>query len=111
MVFDFLSLAKDSKLLNPNVFSVIRFQLLANLTAMGQHEDVPYRDLKAALNFGDGALYTNLKSLEKMGYVISKKIKSGNKELETYKITQSGLDEWKNVKEWLKKLVVDEYGF
>ncbi|HPM85660.1 MAG TPA: transcriptional regulator [archaeon] len=102
MVFDFLSLAKESKLLNPDIFSVIRFQLLFNLAEV---DEAPYRDLKSALQLSDGALYTNLKALEKMGYVESRKIKIDNKDLEVYRITKSGKEDWILVKDWLKKVI------
>ena len=102
MVFDFMSLARDSKLLNPDVFSVIRFQLLLNLSMV---DEAPYRDLKSGLELSDGALYTNLKALEKMGYVESRKIKIGNKNLDVYRITKSGREEWNLVKEWLRRVV------
>ncbi len=101
---DFLALAEGAQLLNPDVFSVIRFQLLANLAAV-RPDEVPYRDLKAGLKISDGALYTNLKVLEKTGYVLCKEISEGKRKLSTYTITRAGLEEWSMVREWLKLVV------
>jgi DNA-binding MarR family transcriptional regulator len=101
VVFDFVSLAKDSKALNPDVFSIIRFQLLLNLSVA---DEASYRELKAGLQINDGALYTNLKALEKMGYINSRKELIGKKKLEIYWITPSGREEWNQIKEWLKKV-------
>ena len=103
MVFDFVSLVKESQLLNPDVFSITRFQLLLNLAAV--NDETSYRELKAGLQLSDGALYTNLKALEKMGYLESRKIKIDNKKLEVYRITQSGKEQWNQIKEWLKRVV------
>ena len=101
---DFLSLIEESKALNSSVFSLIRLQLLASIASVGQ-DGVTYRELKAALNVTDGALYTNLKVLEENGYFKSKKIVLEGKELESCQITPEGLLAWEHAKNWLKKLV------
>lgn len=101
---DFLSLVEESKALNSSVFSLIRLQLLSSIASVGR-DGVTYRELKAALNVTDGALYTNLKVLEENGYIKSKKITLEGKELESYQITHEGLLEWERVKNWLKKLI------
>lgn len=100
---DFLSLIEESKALNSSVFSLIRLQLLSSIASVGK-DGVTYRELKAALQVTDGALYTNLKSLEGTGYIASKKIILEGKELESYQITLEGLLEWSGIKNWLKKL-------
>ena len=49
-----------------------------------------YRELKAALEVSDGALYANLNALIAMGYLESEKVSVENKELESYRITTAG---------------------
>ena len=101
---DFLSLIEESKALNSSVFSLIRLQLLSSIASVGL-DGVTYRELKAALQVSDGALFTNLKALESNGYVKSKKIILEGKELESYQITPEGQLAWEQIKNWVKKLV------
>ena len=101
---DFLSLIEESKALNSSVFSLIRLQLLSSIAGVGK-DSVTYRELKAALQVTDGALYTNLKFLEETGYIASKRITLEGKELESYLITREGLLAWEQIRNWLKKLV------
>jgi DNA-binding PadR family transcriptional regulator len=101
---DFLSLIEESKALNSSVFSLIRLLLLTSLASVGQ-EWVTYRELKAAFQVSDGALYTNINVLKKMGYVESKTIALEGKKLESYRVTKEGLSELDRVKNWLKKLL------
>ena len=101
---DFMALADEARGLNSSVFSLIRLQLLSNLAIVGQ-DGVTYRELKAALQVGDGALYTNLKVLQKMGYVSVNTVVLEKKRLDSYQITGEGLSEWKKVKAWLAKFV------
>jgi DNA-binding MarR family transcriptional regulator len=104
---DFLGLAEEARILNPDIFSITRFQILANLAAV-RPDEVPYRDLKNWLKISDGALFTNLKALEKMGYISCKELTAeGKRTLSAYTITQPGYDAWILVKEWLKKLAGD----
>src|SRR3989344_2341326 len=95
---DFLSLIEESKALNSSVFSLIRLQLLSSIASVGR-DGVTCRELKAALNVTDGALYTNLKALEGNGYVKSKTISLEGKELESYQITPEGQQAWGHVKD------------
>lgn len=101
---NFLSLVEEAKALNSSVFSLIRLQLLSSVASVGR-DGVTYRELKAALDVTDGALYTNLKVLEENGYLKSKKIILEGKELESYTITAEGLLAWDHTKNWLRKLV------
>ena len=101
---DFLSLIEESKALNSSVFSLIRMQLLSSIASVGK-DGVTYRELKAALQVTDGALYTNLNALKETGYITSKKITLEGKDLESYQITQGGQEAWGHIKDWLKKLV------
>ncbi len=101
---DFLSLVEESKALNSSVFSLIRLQLLFSIASVGR-DGVTYRELKAALNVTDGALYTNLESLKETGYITSKTITLEGKKLESYQITSEGQLAWEHAKSWLKKLV------
>jgi DNA-binding PadR family transcriptional regulator len=101
---DFLSLIKESEALNSDVFSLIRLLLLSSIASVGA-DGVTYRELKAALRVSDGALFTNLKSLEKTGYVVSEEITLEGKKLQSFKITQEGLIAWERIRNWLKKFV------
>ncbi len=101
---DFISLVGESKVLNSKVFSLTRLQLLANIACL-QGESATYRELKAGLQLSDGALFSNLKVLEKMGYLKLEKVQFEGKELDAYKITLEGLEEWKQVRNWLSKFV------
>ncbi|VVC00432.1 Winged helix DNA-binding domain protein [uncultured archaeon] len=101
---DFLSLIEESKALNSSVFSLIRLQLLASIASVGQ-DGVMYRELKAALNVTDGALYTNLEALKENGYIKSNTIELEGKKLEAYQITYEGALAWGHTKNWLRKLV------
>ncbi len=101
---DFLSLIRESEALNSDVFSLIRLLLLSSIASVGK-DGVTYRELKAALGVSDGALFTNLSVLEKMGYVSSEEISLEGKKLKSYRITQEGLLAWERIRNWLKKFV------
>lgn len=101
---DLLALVEESRALNPDVFSLIRLQLLSNLASLGS-DGSTYRELKAVLQLSDGALYSNLKSLETMGYVTSKEVTLEDKELKSYQITEEGKVAWERVKSWLIKFL------
>lgn len=97
---DFLSVMNESQALNAKVFSLVRLKLLASLAVPGP-DGATYRELKAALNISDGVLFANLNVLKDTGYLVSGKITSDGKELELYRITPEGLDEWIRVRDWL----------
>jgi len=97
---DFLKIIDDAHALNSKLFSLIRLELIANLAIFGE-DGITYRELKSALGLNDGVLYSNLQALQGMGYVSVSMIKYENKELQLWKITPDGLNEWKNVKRWL----------
>ncbi len=101
---DFLSLIEESKGLNSDVFSLIRLQLLANLAVTGP-DGATYRELKAWLELSDGALYSNLGVLKKMGYVKSEEVKIGDKSLTSYQLTREGMGEWHKVNNWLRQFL------
>ena len=105
---DFLSLVFEGKGLNSKVFSLVRLELLAGVAELGEGESVTYRELKAALELNDGVLYANLKALVEMGYLKAEKVMLENKELEAYRITGEGLEEWVKVREWLRKFAEGE---
>ena len=85
---------------NARVFSLLRLQLLQGLASLGP-DGATFRELKAALEVSDGALYANLKALIAMGYLEPEKVSVENKELESYRITPSGSGEWERVRDWL----------
>ena len=102
---EFLSLISEAKALNSKLFSLIRLELLSSLAELGE-DGATYRELKAALELSDGALYTNLNELTKMRYVKSEKVRMENKELECFKITREGFAEWNRVKDWLYRFII-----
>lgn len=97
---DLLGLLAESHGLNARVFSLLRLQLLQGLASLGP-DGATFRELKAALEVSDGALYANLKALIAMGYLEPEKVSVENKELESYRITPSGSGEWERVRDWL----------
>lgn len=101
---DFLSIMNESQTLNAKVFSLVRLKLLASLAVLGP-DGATFRELKAALEINDGVLFANLNVLKEMGYLESEKITSEGKELELFRITTQGLDEWKRVRAWLRKFL------
>jgi hypothetical protein len=101
---DFLTIIEEANALNSKIFSLIRFELMANLVIFG-NDGVTYRELKAALKLNDGVLYSNLQTLAIMGYVSVSTIKYENKDLQLFKITPEGLNEWMNVRAWLCKFL------
>ncbi|MCI0498042.1 MAG: transcriptional regulator [Thermoplasmata archaeon] len=101
---DVLTVVEGSRALNPAVFSLIRLQLLSNLADLGP-ESATYRELKAALQLSDGALHSNLKALEGMGYVRSTTITLEGKELKACQITVEGMLAWRRTKVWLRRFL------
>ncbi|MFH1247000.1 MAG: transcriptional regulator [Candidatus Micrarchaeota archaeon] len=98
-----LGLISESKSLNSEVFSLARLLLLDSLVAV-ELDGASFRELKAALDLTDGALYANLQALVKMGYLTEHVETYEGKEQALYKITNAGKEEWKKVKNWLFKL-------
>jgi len=101
---DLLTLVDGSNSLNPDIFSLIRLQLLSNLAGIGS-EGATYRELKAALQLSDGALYSNLKALERMGYIKSWDVRIEERELKSYQITKEGMMEWEQMRSWLLRFL------
>lgn len=97
---DLLELLAESHNLNARVFSLLRLQLLQGLAALGP-DGATFRELKAALEVSDGALYANLKALIAMGYLEAVKVSVESKELESYRITTAGAGEWERLRDWL----------
>jgi DNA-binding MarR family transcriptional regulator len=104
---DFLRIINEAHALNSKLFSLIRLELMANL-AIFREDGITYRELKSALGLSDGVLFSNLQALQGMGYVSFSTIKLENKELQLWKITPDGLNEWKNVRKWLCKFLKSE---
>lgn len=101
---DILSIIEDSRSLNPKLFSLIRMQIMSNLVDLGQ-DGSTYRELKAVLAIGDGALFSNLKALESMGYVRSSEVTIEGKRLGSYNITNEGRNAWDQIRKWLMKML------
>jgi DNA-binding MarR family transcriptional regulator len=101
---DLLALVEEAHALNADIFSLTRLQLLSSLAALGR-DGSTYRELKAVLQLSDGALHSNLKVLEGMGYVAAGEVKIENKELSTYRITDDGKAAWSQARGWLQKFL------
>jgi hypothetical protein len=101
---DVLSILNESHALNAKIFSLVRLKLLASLAALGP-DGATYRELKAALEIGDGVLYANLNVLKDIGYLASEKITFEGKELELFTITDEGQEEWIRTRTWLCKFL------
>ena len=99
-----LRLVAESKSLNSEVFSLGRLLLLDSLAEV-ELDGASFRELKAAFDLTDGALYSNVQALVKMGYLTEQTESYEGKEQALYKITPSGKEEWFKVKKWLFKLV------
>lgn len=95
-----LKVIENAQALNAKLFSLIRLELMANLAIFGE-DGITYRELKSGLGLNDGVLYSNLQALQGMGYISTSTIKFENKELQLWKITPNGLNEWMNVRTWL----------
>jgi len=104
---DFLKLIDESKALNSKVFSLIRLQLMANLDLFGE-DGITYRELKAGLDLNDGVLFSNLQTLQEMGYIKQSTIRFENKDLQLWQITPEGSNEWNSIREWLRKFLNSE---
>lgn len=100
---NYLRLVAESKALNSTVFSLARLLLLDSLVEV-ELDGASFRELKATLDLTDGALYANLQALVKMGYLTEHAETYEGKEQALYKITPAGKEEWKKIKNWLRKL-------
>jgi len=90
---------KDSKSLNPRIFTLARILILTNLVPY-KDDGVLFRELQT-LNFTDGVLHSNLRKLRELGYITEDKVLYDEKEMTQYKITELGLEDWERVKSWL----------
>ena len=97
---DFLKLMDGLDAINQDLVSVPRILLMASLYDLG-YDGATYRELKATLPLSDGALYSNLKALQKMGHIILKKVRLENRELDSFCITAEGKASWELVRSWL----------
>ena len=107
MAADVFSLAEEARLLNSKVFSLSRLQILL---ALYDVDGSPFRELKAALKLSDGALFSNLQALGKMGYVTKATSRVETKDLEVYSLTPNGREALEKSKAWLAKWVCKEEG-
>lgn len=104
MSHDLLRLIEESRSLNPKLFSLIRMQILSNMYDLGE-DGSTYREIKAVLGVSDGALYSNLKALQGMGYVESRSVRVEGKTLESFNITKEGKGAWNEIGIWLRKML------
>jgi len=101
---EFVSLVGEAKGLNSKVFSLVRLELLSGLSALGR-EGATFRELKAILGGSDGGLLANLKALEAMGYVKRATVTLESRKLESFQVTEQGVEQWEHVRAWLHKFV------
>ena len=101
---DLVAIVEESEDLNDTIISKVRLELLWALSELGP-DGATARQLKGGLGLNDGVLYSNLKKLNKMGYLKCEKVTLEGKELELYSITPEGCEEWNKVKAWLCKLL------
>ncbi len=99
-----ITLVEESRALNPDLFSMIRMQLMSSLFELGD-DGATIRELKAVLGLSDGALHSNLAALESMGYVVFGNVTVEDKNLKSCHITKDGEAAWTSVVEWLKRML------
>lgn len=97
----FQQIIKSSDALNSKIFTLTRIKIIHSLFYLGP-DGATFRELSVGLDIPDGLLYSNLKTLERMGILGSEKVLLEGKELESYRITAEGADEWKKGMMWLK---------
>jgi len=97
-----LELVAEAKVLNSKIVSLPRILILIALKDLGE-DGSTYRELKAALDMEDGTLFSNLNSLEEMGYIKGKKVELGNKEMHSYSITGDGKHALDLLNSWFVK--------
>ncbi|PIO06268.1 ArsR family transcriptional regulator [Candidatus Micrarchaeota archaeon CG08_land_8_20_14_0_20_59_11] len=101
---DFVSILSEARALDPKVFPLVRFEILASLALLGG-EGAAYRDLKASLGVTDGALFSNLKALQDSGYVLKKEVEFGGKRLDAFALTPQGAEAFRTSRAWIYKLL------
>lgn len=97
-----LDLINESKALNSKIFSLSRMLMLSSLESFGE-DGSTYRELKAGLDMDDGALFSNLKALEEMGYIAKKEVEVENKKMTSFHITKEGKEALHMLRSWLKR--------
>lgn len=100
----FQQIIKSSEALNSKIFTLTRIKIIHSLFYLGP-DGATFRELSVGLGIPDGLLYSNLKTLERMGILGSEKVILEGKELESYHITDEGANEWKKGMIWLKKFL------
>lgn len=94
--------------MNPKIFSLIRIQILSDLANLDRGGST-YREMKDGLGLSDGALYSNLKALESMGYIELEKVEVEGKGLDAYHITREGKGAWDDARKWLRNMLDSGY--
>ncbi|MFH0971760.1 MAG: transcriptional regulator [Candidatus Micrarchaeota archaeon] len=95
-----LSLVQQAKSINSKIISLPRLLILVTIAKFKQ-DGVSYRELKAGLELGDGVLFANLRTLEQMGYLESKKVKLSGEEMTVYCLKKEGQEALFAAKRWL----------
>ncbi len=102
-----LPLIQDAKAINSKIMSLPRLLILVSLEKLGE-DGAPFRELKAVLELPDGVLFSNLKVLTEMGYLVEREVKVEGKGMTAYSITSEGLHALSSVKHWLGKWLKGE---
>ncbi len=102
---DLLQIVKASKALNSKLFSLPRMLIMRSLADLPEGEVVPFRELKASLDLGDGVLFANLKVLKRMEYIEEQKVTVQGEEMHAYALTKSGREELERMRNWISRWV------
>ncbi|MEK6954349.1 MAG: transcriptional regulator [Candidatus Micrarchaeota archaeon] len=96
------SLIREAGSINSKIMSMPRLLILVSLEQLGE-DGATFRELKAGLELPDGVLFSNLKVLMKMGYLIGRDVIVEGKSMSAYSITAEGMHALSSVKIWLSK--------
>ena len=92
-----------SEKMNGSAMSLLRCLILVMLSFY--IDGLQYRELKSAFNISDGKLSSNLKQLEKFGYLKKDAIQFDNKKMTLYTLTKEGQLEVKKMGEWMESVL------
>lgn len=97
---DQVALLDEAAILNPQLVSLPRIQILQVLEVYGP-DGMEFRELQAQMGMSDGKLLSNLYALRGLGVIDEEKAKVETKSLTTYRLNATGQEEWKRTRTWL----------
>ena len=92
-----------SEKMNGSAMSLLRCLIL--VMSSFYIDGLQYRELKSAFKISDGKLSSNLKQLEKFGYLKKDAIQFDNKKMTLYTLTSEGQNELKKMREWMESII------